>query len=629
MTQSKPKQNASGPPKETRGSGWSGLARVFLVSLLIAVLVAALEQCKLLTKPDMQSYDFLVKCLKPEPPSENILFVDFDEATVTAYNAFPLPRTLVAEAIEKVSRGTPKVIGLDVILDLPRGEQEDARLEKAIADSGSVIIVSEDGFSNQVPSEPLPRFENASLHVAYADLFMEEDDSIRKMFLAPSRKRFPFPVALATYFSEKHLHKDQGGKYYFGEFWIPLASSDPPMAWIDFHPSAPAKVISAQAVIRQQVDSSIFRNKIVLIGQSSEKGRDLVPNPVTRAGVRIGNRSQLSGTEIIAAATDTLLKGDTLETMARYPRWALGLLLGFLVAACAYRHRWFVSIGACVILIPAILGLSFYLFDHRHIWMPFVSIELCLVLALPAGLGYRSVEERRLKHMMEAERRQLMGLFERYVSPDVAAEIWNRREEIVLAGEQRVTTILFSDIRSFTAMTAGVASHEVLVWLNRYLTAMAKVVKDNRGFLNKFIGDGIMVVFGAPLSEGEKEDACRAVRCAMEMLNSMDEWNAHLAPGEKPLAIGIGIHTGVVTVGNVGSPDRLEYSVIGETVNLASRLESLTKDFHVPIVISPATWDLVSPEFPTMHLGESRVRGFDKPISLYSVESKSMSEVSS
>jgi class 3 adenylate cyclase len=176
--------------------------------------------------------------------------------------------------------------------------------------------------------------------------------------------------------------------------------------------------------------------------------------------------------------------------------------------------------------------------------MPFASIEICLLAALPTGLGYRSVEELHLKHAMDAERRQLMGLFERYVSADVAAEIWKNRDDIILAGEERVATILFSDIRNFTATTAGVPSKEVLAWLNRYLTAMGEVIKQNRGFLNKFIGDGIMVIFGAPLTEGTREDACRAVRCAQEMLAAVDQWNATKAPTDPQLKIGIGIHTG-------------------------------------------------------------------------------------
>jgi adenylate cyclase len=156
---------------------------------------------------------------------------------------------------------------------------------------------------------------------------------------------------------------------------------------------------------------------------------------------------------------------------------------------------------------------------------------------------------------------------------------------------------------------------------------MAEVIKENRGFLNKFIGDGIMVVFGAPLTEGAREDACRATRCAIEMMVRMDKWNATLPAGQPEMKIGIGIHSGTVTAGNVGSPDRLEYSVIGETVNLASRLEALTKDFKTPIVISPATWEYIRDEFTTVPLGEAQVRGFTSAIPLYSVQKEFPVEV--
>ena len=176
-------------------------------------------------------------------------------------------------------------------------------------------------------------------------------------------------------------------------------------------------------------------------------------------------------------------------------------------------------------------------------------------------------------------------------------------------------------------MTAGVPSQQVLSWLNRYLTAMSEVVKKNRGFLNKFIGDGIMVVFGAPLSEGPREDACRAVRCALEMLASLDRWNATKPAGEPDLKIGIGIHTGTVTAGNVGSTDRLEYSVIGDTVNMASRLETLTKEFKTPLILSPATYEYIRDEFSAVPLGEAQIRGFTTAIPIYTVESLSPVEV--
>jgi adenylate cyclase len=201
----------------------------------------------------------------------------------------------------------------------------------------------------------------------------------------------------------------------------------------------------------------------------------------------------------------------------------------------------------------------------------------------------------------------------------VAAEIWRRRDEIVLAGEERTATVLFSDIRNFTGLTAGKASSEVLAWLNDYFTEMSAVVKKNHGFLNKFIGDGLMVVFGVPLGSSTREDACRAVRTAMEMLERLEEMNKERPPDRPELRIGIGIHTGALTAGTVGSRDRQEYSVIGETVNLASRLEGLCKELKTSLILSPSTREHVQWAFDTVPLAHTRVRGFEGTTLVYTL----------
>ena len=600
------------------------------LSLLISAIVFAMERYGILRAPDLRTYDILVAVQHPEPPSDVVFNVDFDEATVTRYDAFPIKRLLLADVIGKIASGKPAVMGIDIILDQPRVAADDLHLAKVIDDAGNVILVSEYGFGDHPLNDPLPDFQQAAAGVAFGDLPVDEDDSVRRMFLRVTTntyKALSLPVALADFSSGRHLRPGGRDFLFFGSRELPLASTHPDTAWIHFHPSAPTRLVSVETLLSSGFDPSIFAGKIVLVGQSSEKGRDLFATPVTRAGVTIAGRDHLSGAEIHGAAVSSLLNGNILRTMHSFPRISVGLLLGLAVIVLGFRNRWYVALAACLLLAACTFLAALLLFSRYHVWMPFVSIEACLLAALPAGLGYRSVEERRLKHQMEAERRQLMGLFERYVSADVAAEIWKNRDAIVLAGEERVATILFSDIRGFTAMTAGVPSQEVLAWLNRYLTVMGDVIKKNRGFLNKFIGDGIMVVFGAPLSEGPREDACRAVRCAVEMLARVDQWNATKAPGDPVLKIGVGIHTGQVTSGNVGSPDRLEYSVIGETVNLASRLEALTKDFKTPLVLSPATWEHIRAQFSTVSLGDAQVRGFTNAIPLYSVELSTAIEV--
>jgi adenylate cyclase len=632
QTQTHGARNSTPTAQTPAGTAFRSWAVIVALSLLIAGIAFAMQRS--LRTLDLGAYDRLVRRSfdpgqgpwafhHPEPSSDVVFNIDFDEDSVRHHNLFPIPRLFLADVISKIGSGNPSVIGVDVILDLPRLEADDLHLAKVIDDTGNVILVSEYGFGDRERKDPLPLFEKAAAGVAFGDLPIDEDGEVRHMFLrvtTPNYKALSLPVALADFSSGQHLRPGGDGFLLFGSTKLPLADTHPDTAWIHFHRSAPTRVVSVDALLSNGFDPSIFAGKIVLIGQSSEFANDLFKTPAMGGNL-------LSGAEIHGAAVATLLSGHFVSTMPLFPRIAAGLLLAFVVIVLGFRNRWYVALTVSLLLAACTFLAAFFLFSGYHLWMPFVSIQACLLGALPAGLGYRSVEERRLKNQMEAERRQLMGLFERYVSADVAAEIWKNRDAIVLAGEERVATILFSDIRSFTAMTAGVPSQEVLAWLNRYLTVMGDVIKKNRGFLNKFIGDGIMVVFGAPLSEGPREDACRAVRCAIEMLARVDQWNATKAPGDPVLKIGIGIHTGPVTAGNVGSPDRLEYSVIGDTVNLASRLEALTKDFKTPLVLSPATWEYIRGQFSTVSLGDAQVRGFTNAIPLYSVETSAAIEV--
>jgi adenylate cyclase len=217
------------------------------------------------------------------------------------------------------------------------------------------------------------------------------------------------------------------------------------------------------------------------------------------------------------------------------------------------------------------------------------------------------------------EQHKLMDLFERYVSPEVATEIWQRREEISLVGEEKTGTVLFSDIRGFSSRWAGRPSQEALAWLNHYLTAMSEIVMSNGGFVNKFLGDGLMVLFGVPLSHSIDQEAVKAVRTALDMLAWVKQENAGREDGEDLLRIGIGVHTGTLTAGNVGAETRMEYSVIGENVNMAARLEELTKRLPADLILSAETQQLVQGHFEVEPLAEVVVRGFQGKSQLYTV----------
>ena len=622
--------------------------RRLLVSLLLATgvagVVAACSGSSVYQDLELWSYDFLINHGGYAEQGRQVVLVDFDDNTFANIRQYPIPRTAIAEVIDRISAGSPKVIALDVLLSEPRGELEDERMQKALTHAGNVIIASQ-AASGQLPGvRPLGKFcdsENpeadsgfckegspGALGYAFINLPIDRDGFIRsfQLFSGGRSASLSFPVTVAQQFSGEAIAPDKATGIEFMKHSFPYGDPQSRTLLIGSWSMEPAHTISAWSLLQNQVDpQSAFGGKLVLIGQGSDAARDRHFTPVFRPANSNGSRSRLSGTQVQAAAIDSLLSGRSVRIVGNRTLWSVNLvflaLMISLFLRSSLRYGSFLAIAAAIVIYAAAQAL----FTFNHAWFRFLSTELGLALCVPVSVAYQFVQERFLRSQTLLEREQVMGLFSRYVSPEVAQEIWNRRAEVVLAGEERVATVLFSDIRSFTAITAGKPSAVVLRWLNDYLTEMDEVITAEGGFLNKFIGDGLMILFGVPLSNGVEEDARRGLRCAQKMVERVATINEQHQNDERfpKLKIGVGIHTGKLTCGNIGSVKRLEYSVIGETVNLASRLESLTKDFHTDIVMSAATYQAVQSTFPGLRdLGDSPVRGFDAPIRLYSVATK-------
>jgi adenylate cyclase len=601
-----------------------------LASLVLAacvwLLLAGIVRSGALNSAELDGYDLLLFRRGEEPPPSNLVIVDFDDASVGAFACYPIPRPSVDAILEKIESGQPKYVGLDVWLtDRHCGEPDNGRLPRDVARSHNVILTDSFPAQDRVPAGLPPELRDHALQVAFGDVPVDSDGKIRRMFLGRQSQKpaeASFAAAIASFYTGESLRNCGPHVLCLGKNHVPLGGPRGDTFLIGFWGATPANEISAAHLLQPGFDPSIFRGKIVLVGQSNSQSGDLYATPEFRFRAPESGRAMMSGVEIQAAAIETLMNGPTVRVLDRAPQWALNFALIWLVVALMITVRPTYSVPAVLVGVFGGYLLAQSLFSNHQLWVHFVAMEAGIILAIPAGVGYRFLDERRLKSLAEAEQREVMDLFRRYVSPDVAAEIWSRRSEIVLAGQQKTATVLFSDIRNFTALTAGKPSAEVLAWLNNYLTAMSEVVGANRGFLNKFIGDGIMVVFGVPLSDTVEQDACRAVNTALQMIQRVDQLNKTRRPGTPDLRIGIGLHTGVLTAGNVGAPDRLEYSVIGETVNLASRLESLTKVFKTDIVMSPATQQLVASHFVTAPLGETEARGFAGKILVHGVASR-------
>ncbi|HEY1730365.1 MAG TPA: adenylate/guanylate cyclase domain-containing protein [Terriglobales bacterium] len=592
------------------------------------------------------TYDFLVNHGRYAPTARDVVFVDFDDKTFAKIQKYPIPRSTIAQVIERIGSAKPAVIGLDILLSEARTPEEDADMQQALTSAGNVIIAAQAGTGQLPPELPLPMFcqpENptdptgfcaegkpGAFGYAGINLPYDNDGYIRhaELFVWGKRPKESFPVFMAEQYLAQvepdckncTLQAVDKENAQFHGFRVPYADPVTRTFLIGHWSPEPALHISASDVLNGAVSASTFEKKLVLIGQSSDAARDQDFTPLFRVAQRDGRRERIGGTALHAAAIETLLHGDTIRIVSLWSQRIYNLILLAAVTWIFSRMRLRLAFAFAGLFMAGTYLLSQFLFSDMHLFLPYLATELGIVAALPCGLAWQYVKANLLRSETEQQRAELMGLFSRYVDPQVAHTIWLRRDEVSLQGDERMATVLFSDIRNFTGITAGKPSKVVLHWLNRYFTAMDEVIREHGGFLNKFIGDGLLVVYGIPLSHGEEQDACQALRTAQSMLERVKQLNACRGEEEDcpELKIGIGIHTGSLTCGSVGSMQRLEYSVIGETVNLASRLESLNKEFHTEIILSEDTYARVKNKFPTLcPLGSTPVRGFEGEITVY------------
>jgi adenylate cyclase len=317
----------------------------------------------------------------------------------------------------------------------------------------------------------------------------------------------------------------------------------------------------------------------------------------------------------------------TIEATLDSPLYAL--VLGSYDKAFASFYvlrQQIIVIGAGGLLLALTLGVGL----AGGITSPVQTLVVGMREVRKGNLGYRSAIQREdeigfLAQSFNAmlggleEREKIRDIMNKIVSPEIAHEMLQRG--VALGGEVRESTVLFADIRGFTSLSEGMPPEELLQMLNAYLGRMCRVIERENGVIDKYIGDEVMAIFGAPLSQ--TDHALRAVTAALGMLQELTLFNQEqkaISPIAPMLRIGIGIASGPVIAGNVGSPERLNYTVLGDTVNLASRLQGLTKEYHVPLIISGATHAHVATEFPCRSLGKAAVRGRQEETDLYTAE---------
>jgi len=219
----------------------------------------------------------------------------------------------------------------------------------------------------------------------------------------------------------------------------------------------------------------------------------------------------------------------------------------------------------------------------------------------------------------ERERREMRKMFSKYVATDVLEYIMKNPDKVSLGGEEKEVTILFSDIRGYTTFSESVIPKELVRVLNRYLTAMTEEILKHKGVLDKYIGDAVMAYWGAPMDDPDHAD--HALEAALGMIERLKKFNEELkAEGVKEIRFGIGIYTGPVIIGNVGSEMRLEYTVIGDTVNVASRLEGVNKELQTTLLVGESAKNKIKGKYAFKSMGSVSVKGRKEPLQVYTIE---------
>ncbi len=365
---------------------------------------------------------------------------------------------------------------------------------------------------------------------------------------------------------------------------------------------ASIKSIRAGDVERILIDPYDFKDKIVFVGASAAGLEDIKPTSIS---------AKTPGVYIHASVASNFFEDDFLHAA---PFTLIIVAVIFLSMATStgilYSHTLSPKIAIPIILTCGYLFLAIYAFQYNMV-MPVVTPLLALAVSLLSSLTYLAFTEGK-------DKRRVRNMLSQYVSPAVLAEVVDKYHDQIGAqvGKREHLSILFSDVRGFTSFSEKLAAEQVVEILNIHFGVMTDIIFSKKGTLDKFIGDAIMAFWGAPIRDNYHADL--AVQSAIDMIRNMAVVNEQLAQHDYPaIQIGIGINTGDVVLGNIGSDKKLDYTVIGDNVNLASRLEGLTSKYHCPILISENTYNELHPGIICGVVDLVKVKGKSIPIKLY------------
>jgi adenylate cyclase len=656
----------------TRIARWArqfGVARAVCLLLLFALVPLRLANPRPLEELRLRTFDFFQILWPRQQNSRPVAIVDIDEASLKSVGQWPWPRTVLADLVTHITQAGAAAIGFDVIFAEPdrmspavaeqsfRGIDADTRAkldslpsnDAVLADAirNSRVVVGEAGTATSTPTPPgeatlqtgfairgpdpapylvtfpgilrnVPQIEEAAAGRGLISINPEHDGIIRRVpvimevqgALVPSLSMEMLRVV--THSSAILVRVNNAGVASVAVPGLEVPTDRNGQLWVHFNKHDPARYVSAKDVLQGTVAPDRLRGRLVIIGTSAIGLLDVKTTPVEAA---------MPGVEVHAEILESVLTKSLLVS----PNYSIGaeltvaVLFGLaiIVAAPMLSATVVVLLGA--FLIAGLIGLSLYLFVEHGLLIDFTYplISSWLIYLVLTFVNYFREQK---------QRQQIRSAFGFYLSPHMVEQLARSPDRLVLGGEERRMTILFSDVRGFTTISEHYKDDPqgLTRLMNRFLTPLTNAIIERKGTIDKYIGDAIMAFWNAPVDDAEQEaNACDA---ALEMQTRAAALNEELkreadANGGvyMPLKIGIGLNTGPCVVGNMGSDFRFNYSVLGDTVNVASRLEARTKDYRLPLVIGSRTAEKAKGKFATMEIDLIQVKGKKQPEAVFTV----------
>ncbi len=567
----------------------------FAVAVLAAAVGILTYAFGLLGAPELNSVDARFAIRNADKARPNIVLVLIDATTFDQLDRqWPFPRSIHARVIDNLREDGARAIAYDVQFTEPTVPRQDNDLIRAVGKMGGMTLATDEvdrrGHSNIFGGESVLRSVDA--HAGNSDFKVGPGATIRKVPFQIRRLK-SFGLVAAESATGEPITRDQMG----GD-----------SAWIDFRgPAGTFQAIPFSKVLLGRYPPGTFRNRIVVVGASAPSLQDL--HPTSTAGNELMN-----GPELQANVIATALDGFPLQSSPVGVDLYLILAMGVVIPLGSLRLRPLVALAGAIAMAAVYLIAVQLVFDSGVI-LPVVYPILALTVGAIGTLAVHYAVD-------AVERIRTRDTFARFVPAAVVDEVLEQAGgDVRLGGTKRHATLLFSDIRGFTTLSEQLDAEVVVEILNRYLTEMTEAIMAEGGTLVAYMGDGIMAIFGAPLDQ--PDHASRALAAARQMigprLETFNEWVR--ASGRDPVRMGIGLNSGEVMSGNVGSPQRLEYTAIGDTTNVAARLEGMTKGSGYQVFVSGSTWELLK-EGERADLesqGEQAVRGRGKPIPIWAL----------